>query len=622
MGRDKLVFGDVVVQRPGVRSGEVPDEELERNRRLFVASRCYDEIYDRLSVARVVVLRAPRGTGRRSAALRLLTQLNNSEVISLDPETEPDKIVDHLRPGCGHHLAGPVTSLGAPLRQVHLHAVRRKLENAGGYLVVTVDPDTAMAEIDDVIDWLGPEAKEIVRRHLGDRADADDLLELPECETFLSGQPPPAEAAGFAVLLAAYADGRADAGQLADYGVGAASREADKWFGGSELPLREQAFVIALAVFDKSSYAEVAVPADDLFKRLHLVEDPEHPAQLPIFSRTRDARLTQARAREYDERVAGRWGLSPHRLCAFTNPATAAVVLARVWTDHPAAREPLCDWLLELGSSPIQKVRLRVGVTAGLLACADFDPVISELISKWADSDRLLQRQIAVWALCTAVDQRESAVRRVASEWTYTTSDKRQWVAARVYGAIGGRMLELAFKRLARLSVKSSNWFQQNNVAESVAALLGGENTLAALTIVDEAARQRDAWGAVARRGFTYAAARWPLSGTLGLLGFAATSSDAWRQHARLWRLVLGDPEVRDSARRHLRRWITLAADNKDLERHLSRLLVDLADSKTAFERLEYLLRKTVDRDTDRTLPVAERLREHLIASHTERTAS
>ena len=621
VGRDKLVFGDVVVQRSAVRSGEVPDEELELNRRLFVASRCYDEIYDRLSVARVVVLRAPRGTGRRSAALRLLTQLKCPEVISLDPETEPDKIVDNLRPGCGHHLASPITSPAAPLRQVHLHAVRRKLEKAGGFLVVTVDPETAMAEVDEVIEWQAPEPKEVVRRHLGDRADADELLGLAECETFLSGRPSPAEAAGFAALLAAYADGKADAEQLTDYGVGAAARQADAWFGGIGRTLRDQAFVIALAVFDKSSYAEIAVPADDLYRRLHGVEDPENAARLPIFAATREARLTLAQAREYDERTAGRWGLSPRRLCAFTNPATAAVVLTRVWTDHPAAREPLCEWLLDLGSDPIEDVRLRVGVAAGLLACADFDPVISKLIGVWADSDRLLQRQIAVWALCTAAEHREPAVRRVATEWTYS-SEKKQWVATRVYGAIGSRMLDVAFKRLREIAVGRSGGVHDRNVAQSVAALLNGEAAQAALAKVDDAAQRRDGWGLAARRGFISATSDFGVRGLPGLLNVATTDADAWRQHARLWRLALGDPEVRDSARRHLRWWINGADDNQDLEHELSRLLVELVDSRTAFERLEYLLRKTIDRDTGRTLPVAERLREHLLASQTERTAS
>jgi hypothetical protein len=62
--------------------------------------------------------------------------------------------------------------------------------------------------------------------------------------------------------------------------------------------------------------------------------------------------------------------------------------------------------LLELGSNPVEQVRLRVAVAAGLLACADFDSTITGLISKWATSDRLLQRQIAVWALCTAAERR------------------------------------------------------------------------------------------------------------------------------------------------------------------------------------------------------------------------
>ncbi|MET8544698.1 hypothetical protein ABZW03_29250 [Kitasatospora sp. NPDC004799] len=446
------------LHRDRIASGPLSADHVRAVAKAFSPSRQYDEAHlSLLEKDPVLVLCGHRGSGRRTAAIRMLDQLAPSQVVMIDPDTEPDSLGELLRPGWGHLIADPLTGRSAPLRDVHIHAMRRHLNQYGGYLVITAEPGTILDSV-PLIPWEAPEPGRVVRAHLEALLEADpspsgtsyaELLKLPEVTAYLGNRPTPKEAAGFARLLHSHATGRVTAEDLTAYGRAAAELVVDAWFRGDGPDLRDKAFLLVLAVLDHSPYPLVADHSDRLFHLFRAVEAPSEPTGLPVFGASRENRLQMARAHEYTSTVESPWGAIPQTLVAFRDSSLWATVLTYVWTTHPAARAPLVDWLVALGSAPSAEIRLRSAVGVGTIAIADFPYAVERFFSPWAEAEQLRQRQQAAWALAATFEGGQSGVvRRLLNQWSREGSTGRRWTAARTYSLIGPAMPAAAIRDL------------------------------------------------------------------------------------------------------------------------------------------------------------------------------
>lgn len=616
-------------------AGRLSSEELAENEATFAASRLYDETYGKLLARRVLVLRGARGTGRRTAGIRLLAQASggDAEVVLLDPGIAPAVLADHVRPGGAHLLIDPVTSKDDPLRDTHLNAVRQRLDDKGGFLVVAAGPDTVL---DGVVEepWTAVPPEGVLQAHLlhllGRRAApsresgpplarCNRLLRLPVTAGFLQARPTPREVAGFARHLADHDAGLISEQQLERHLRADALAVAREWFAGDDLDAREKAFVIALAAFDASPYSRVVELGDALYRRIDAVEHPEQHGGHSVFSPSLDQRMTTVRARPVETESETPWGRLPQTGIAFENEAMWDTVLQHVWTDHPAVRTPMLDWLHDLAAHRSHQVRLRAAVAVGVLAGTDFGYAYDALICPWAGSPRLMHRQLAAWTLYTAAENGlESVVRRLLAAWSRDGGQGRRWTAARTYALFGGSASTAALRDLFLMASTGprADAELRSALAQSLESLLQGPSAGEALAAVQEALGDSDGHGALAAEGFLRATAYRHHTGMSGgfwprLLRLAHQEPALWKCLVQVWRSLLGDRHHRRDAQGRLGDWVRRAEGDRGAQEALARLFGDLAVTPNEAERLDYLLRKTKDQD-HRVLTGARRIRESL----------
>ncbi|MFE0182746.1 hypothetical protein [Streptomyces olivaceus] len=648
--------------------GPLPTAELDYLAETFAPNRRYDELCSELTARRVLVLRGRPGTGRRTAALRMLMQVGPKagEVIELDPGTEAVEFADHIQPGGAHVVVDPITSQDSPLRDVHLNAVRRRLGDDGLFVVVAAH-GTAMEDV-TADGWEPPPAADIARAHLlhaiqhsaadgpSSGAVAADkarrLLELDPTVRYLSASPSPGEAAGFARLLVEYAAGRCDDEELSGYGRTSAEKITSRWFGeGDQLrgtTLRDKAFLISLAVFDGLPYPLVAELGDLLYIRLRTVEEPDRAAGYSVFGSSPADRLALARAQEYDDETDTAWGRLPERVVAFQNESLWSSVLRHVWTSHPAVRKPLLAWFDTLVTDRRGFVRLRAAVASGVLAAADFGSAFDNFLNQWGSSSRPMQRQLAAWALYTAAEHgMDTAVRRLLSNWSRQHNLARRWTATRSYALLGGATATSALRDIGRMAVTgpAPDSALQSALEQAPEALLQGP---AAVTVLERLVQWHGSRGPLrdlAAAGFLRGARkRHSATGTAAtawprLLWLADHDARARRYVVVMWRALLASRSHREAARDELARWVqvagrasakasehrafTNAAQFEEMERYdtasdvesaLGGLLPLLVETQNDWERLDFLLRRLDTPDGARRSTVA-RLRAGLADS-------
>ncbi|MEV5728174.1 hypothetical protein AB0N50_20530 [Streptomyces pharetrae] len=618
-------------------SGEIPRATLERLAASFVAAEeTVGDLLDRLRRERVLVLSGARFTGRRTAALMLLHRLGASPVHLLDRDTSPGALAERCTASAedggqgvrGYVLCDLTTRRGNPLREPHLLAVRDRLAEQGAYLVITVGPTAALEDV-PAAGWRPPAAEEVLAAHLRARTDeatAARLLGLPDVKEFLGRGHQLRETAAFAQLLARYAAEEVTELAVAGFSLASLENQVQEWFEEDEsaVPLRDKAFLVALAAFDGGPYALTAELSDLLYRFLQKTDNPARVPEVPVFGTHVGKRLQLARARLYEDDQHTEWGPVTQTMAAFTDDRVSLVLLREVWTGHPSARPALIAWLRRLADDGRPLVRTRAASTVAVLARADLPSAMALVIEPWATSNRFRHRLVAVNSLTLAHFSDTPNIPRILDAWSGSEDRRLRWVAVRAYALIGPERPEQALAALRQAARRlyaepdGPDDFDREmaaELAEAVELLLlspaAAEVLAGLLGHLDDDRAVRD----LALGGFINACRRTEGDERYGLplvLGWyaRATADDetAAQGIARLWRRALGDPHATRPALDLLREWVLIADRSTATEWALAALLPKLVTSEPEYQRLSHLLRTMPGEDGNPPPPVAARL--------------
>ncbi|NBE50086.1 hypothetical protein [Streptomyces boluensis] len=622
-------------------SGPIPATELQALHQVFRECPSFDEARERLRTDRVVFLSGGRDSGRRSAALMLLHRLDIDRVRAIDADTPFSALPDQLDTPGGYVLCNLPVSRNRPLLEPQLLALHEQLENARAHLVITVEPSVSLGDT-PFVRWEPPSTEDMLRAHVTHRIDAaawPDLCGLPPVKEFLSRHQRPDEIREFAQKVVAYHRGEIGIEQLASYGHTAMAAQIARWLTGPEAELRDKAFLISLAVFDKSPYAVTAELSDSLFVRLQKTDDPGELPKVPVFGTSREERLQLARANGYVTAEATEWGPLNGTFCAaFRDERTARLLLTEVWNLHPSARIDLAAWLRKLAEDRRPLVRTRAASAAALLAHADLPSALAHLIEPWADSRNPNSWLTAANALTMAqllASPDIPTVLRILHEWCIGGAESRRWTAIRGFGLLGPVHHEEALtalldairaqsgastddepdgKESARGKGRDKPTEADQQFADALELLLLAVRepvlrTLASRLPNDRRVRAHavlaflQACDQPADDSDRPAVLDWYAQAVES--GDTATAEDL----ITFWRAALADRRVTTKALAILRRWV-LAADRAPeahYEPRLAALLTELASTLPDRRRITHLLRTTHGSDGEHS-PVAQRL--------------
>ncbi|MFD6914257.1 hypothetical protein [Streptomyces virginiae] len=610
----------------GQVSGEIPEQALERLACDFVSEGTpFAELLNRLRVERVIVLTGDPFTGRRTAALMLLHRLGATPVRALDREVTPGDLSQRLTStdgAVGLVLCDLDISREQPPREAHLLALRGRMQELKAYLVITVGHSPYVEDTVELAAWIPPEPAAVLASLLPKRTDearAQRLLALPAVAEFLSHERQIREVVHYVAVLT-----QADEERIKQYSLVALERQVQEWFEEAETPvqLREKAFLIALASFDKGPYALTAELSDVLYAALRSTGDEKYQKPIPVFGTHIGKRLQNARAKRYPDREMTEWGPVTQVKAAFHDERVAPVVLREVWTGHPAARPALIKWLDGLSIDGRPFVRTRAAATVAVLAYTDLPSTMALIVERWAGAKESRRQLTAVSALALAHRIGAPNIPRIVDTWSTATQDpKRCWVAVRALGLIGP---ERPTEALAALRAQARHQHDKQlkqprigvgdqqvaaELPQSVALLLLSSAAEPALSALLAALDGHVSSRMLALNGFLTACERPDPAACPPLLGQAARSPLAAERIARLLGVALNDRTANERAENVLRNWIRAADSAPGTERTLSALLPSIVADPRDGARLSHLL-DTVQGLDGRPRPgVADRLR-------------
>jgi hypothetical protein len=616
---------------PRAMSGPIPPSEIEKLKGVFRECHSFGEALERLQDERLVILTGGRETGRRSAALMLLHRLGVDRMRSLDPPASFSTLSDQVNTAAGYVLCDLAVGRNRPLREPQLLALREHLERTRARLVITVEPSAALGGL-PYVRWEPPSAEEMLYAHVtpatGESA-CQDLLGLTAVKEFLTRHHRPEAIRQFAQQLVALHRGAIDEAKLAAFGETAVATQVSRWLTEQKPELRDKAFLVSLAVFDKASYAVTAELADGLFVRLHRVQEPEVVPAVPVFGSSREDRLRLAHADGYMTAEITEWGPLEGTFCArFRDERTAPMLLEEVWNLHPSARPAFAEWIRELADDRRPLVRTRAASAAALLAKADLSSAMAHLVEPWADSRKPHAWLTAANALTMTELLGVPAVSRILHEWCTGRVESRRWTAIRAYGLLGPVHHEATLATLVDAmhrppsteaeggeDAKPSEEARQLADALELLLLAVRDPVLATLAELLRTDRKVRAHALLAFLQACEQTKDEESDGPPVLAWYAraaaAEESTATRHLTEFWDALLADRTHNPKALGVLRGWVRGAEDRPESESVLAALLGALATTPTNRQRISHLL-GTVRDSRAVVTPAADRLRKRL----------
>ncbi|MFE9002828.1 hypothetical protein ACFYOY_11890 [Streptomyces sp. NPDC007875] len=423
--------------------GPVPDDDLDRLRKVYIAPPAHTVLVGHLAEHGVAVLRGAPGSGRHTTALLAARKAMPHGIVILDAEAGVRRLVKEdggLQPSRGHVIVGDGKAWVNELAQVLIRL--RGATYKRSPLVIVVDDQVPVSDLaEHVVEHIVEEDLrfKVLERHLTVQlADQPDdcrkLLEHERLQDDLRGRRAMAEVAGLATQLARRVRDGEDIDQIVQ-GLGAEMRvKAAKLLGPPqkeagdgarkpEVSLWSRAFLLACTVLDGTTLSRVSRESHRLAELLHGVRSPSSVPEMPLFEesvqdwlRRSDVEFTDGDGRPVGPR-------HPECRVRISQPGLGDAVLEVLWHDHSGARGPLLRWLDSLVIRSEEDIRVLAAQTVGLLATFDWAYVHEELLVPWASdkgehADRL--RFAAAWALERAVVDPllASRVRRLLWRWS------------------------------------------------------------------------------------------------------------------------------------------------------------------------------------------------------------
>ncbi|GAB3124264.1 hypothetical protein GCM10027160_45490 [Streptomyces calidiresistens] len=422
----------------------------------------------------VLVLVGRPGTGRRTAALRVLHDTG------LPYERIRELIPDWDRPGIGRLPHRPrhgfLLDLGAEEELPEdfcrgLAEYRDRAAESETFLILLVTPSVRAPGLPASLPRLShalPSARRVVGahlRHLG--SDRSDWLAHPAISGLLGSGSTPGDAVRLARIIVHAPENRPKDEVAREYRHW--TPHLIEWFGEHTETgdLRERALLIAAALLEGAPTEVVLEAADRLFGAV----GGELPPGGALAGRDLSARLgTIGAVRDEREDTLS---------LAARRPGLPDAVLAHVWRERPGLREAMLTWAVEvtLPGGPAAAHTDRVAGALTRLAGGPAGEAVSDAVEGWILDGRAGHRRLAVEVLgrLAVAPGPGPAVRRRLRAWcerAEVADEMAEAVSAVCAGAFGRRYPRVALTRLRLLISRTGG-----RGAEAVAAAL---RTLAA----------------------------------------------------------------------------------------------------------------------------------------------
>ena len=468
---------------PPVRIGDLilnplPQWEIDQTVAVYIPMANHDEALKRLRQHGLIVLYGEEGSGKRTAAIRLLTHLfidnlARTALYELNPgiqlvDLSADDIPDHA----GMILESSDAQALQNLDHFHLSTLQNRLDpqrNGNALIVVVEQPPRAFPSAQRGIlqpwSWQWPEPilqtqQKILQRHFRFRSRYNSDLNPEEEGAFaaltandalhplLEKPIRPAQLAELAELLIGVFQGKFTLADAIARFRQRAQTEVEVWFAAQH-GIDLETLLITTAVFSGVGYTDISDANKQLRRALHLDEgssdekkEEETSPPLSLFARRNplSRQLKQIHARQEMVTRVGHFGEAPVKVIKLEDENWQQAVLEYVW-QYDAFRRPLLDWLIAYGAHPRHALRTRAAAAMGVLARDDFSAIEEEVLRAWAGSQDANTRRSAAQVLgITIWDERLSGPSsRLLHAWAAQKTNWRwQWTAATAYAGLAG----------------------------------------------------------------------------------------------------------------------------------------------------------------------------------------
>ncbi|GAA3146900.1 hypothetical protein [Nonomuraea roseoviolacea] len=461
-------------------SGPVSGHEMAEARTRYERHESYEAAAQQLGRCNMVALIGTAGTGRRTAALNLLHDFvggRREVVVELSPAYTLEKLATReYRKAHGYLLCDwPKDDVDGSIADFHLREIRRRVRDAGAYLVITATATSLPAG--DQILWQPPPARDVLLAY----------QVAPEIAAEAAAHITPEHAMADVVALARDLAAGAPLDQALGRLESAGRRDVVAWFDAprSRGELFEMAAMAFTAGLPEASFESLLARLESI-AGIGMEKADAVSADDPMPSR-RLLRVAEGSL----------FSLSPGRRLEFKVASHRTHVMRELYQRHGMRLwEPVIEWLHEcaaLRDNPSAQAEVARGV-AILASVSDYSYVDSTFLTPWARGNGVMRSQataaMAVSWLCLDETTRSEVLRTVSS-WTRASAARPKFTATLAWSGELGIRFPLEAVRMLWLQIRNSEKpvrHAEIALARLFAALT--EATGNALPMLDWVARQ------------------------------------------------------------------------------------------------------------------------------------
>lgn len=458
-------IGDVVVS--ALSAAEVAQVQAT-----FTPPAAFDAALRRFLDRGLLILHGPAGSGKRSAAIRLLSALRFDAAAPVIYELNPDmRLValepDQLPAGTALLLETPAGGSLAGLSAFQLDHLLRQLSTTArnnGLVIVTEQPPLALAQSrPDLLcpwqaEWPGDRTAvqwNLLERHLlylsKDDGVAPELLAAQLAawrghagvSALLAQRLMPHQVAELADALLPALTGVYDLDQALARHAAQVTVAVQHWFADAAHPLERKTLLVAAAVFNGALADEVDQAAGELLAEIAPAAKPADAAAPDPFAAgaTRSARYAAIGARLVSTPLQGlHYGATTGLALRLDNEAWQKAVLDHLWAEYGGLREPVLAWLERHALYGSQRQRVRAAAALGGLARLNFPLIEARILRQWANSSDPNARRAAGQVLGITMwdEQHTAASTGLLRHWAGLDNWRCRWTAAAACGGLAG----------------------------------------------------------------------------------------------------------------------------------------------------------------------------------------